>query len=217
MSEVQTESTVPSEGAPASALRWYVVHAYSGMEKAVERNLRERIDRAGMQAKFGRILVPTEEVVEMKNGKKAVTERQLLPRLRAGRDGDGRRVLAPGQAHAQGHRLRRRRQEPAGADLGVGGHEDRPSDAGGRGEAAPQGRVGGRRGGARQGRPVHRLQRRRSRTSTTRSPRCASRSPSSAAPRRWNSTSTRSRRSDHGRGGPGCREAPAPPDVAAVT
>ncbi len=67
-------------GATAAAgLRWYVVHAYSGMEKAVERNLRERIDRAGMQAKFGRILVPTEEVVEIKNGKKAVTERRFFP------------------------------------------------------------------------------------------------------------------------------------------
>ena len=40
--------------APASNKRWYVVHAYSGMEKAVERNLRERIDRSGMQDKFGR-------------------------------------------------------------------------------------------------------------------------------------------------------------------
>ena len=59
--------------------RWYVVHAYSGMEKAVERNLRERIDRAGMQVKFGRILVPTEEVVELKNGKKSVTERRFFP------------------------------------------------------------------------------------------------------------------------------------------
>ncbi|RYH13122.1 MAG: transcription termination/antitermination protein NusG [Alphaproteobacteria bacterium] len=59
--------------------RWYVVHAYSGMEKAVERNLRERIDRAAMQDKFGRILVPTEEVVELKNGKKAVTERRFFP------------------------------------------------------------------------------------------------------------------------------------------
>ena len=65
--------------APASALRWYVVHAYSGMEKAVERNLRERIDRAGMQAKFGRILVPTEKVGELKNGKKAITERRFFP------------------------------------------------------------------------------------------------------------------------------------------
>jgi transcriptional antiterminator NusG len=60
-------------------LRWYVVHAYSGMEKAVERNIRERIERAGMQAKFGRILVPTEEVVELKGGKKAVSERRFFP------------------------------------------------------------------------------------------------------------------------------------------
>ena len=67
-------------GASAAAgLRWYVVHAYSGMEKAVERNLRERIDRAGMQDQFGRILVPTEEVVEVKNGKKSVTERRFFP------------------------------------------------------------------------------------------------------------------------------------------
>ena len=63
----------------ASGLRWYVVHAYSGMEKAVERNLRERIDRSGMTPKFGRILVPTEEVVEMKNGKKSVSERRFFP------------------------------------------------------------------------------------------------------------------------------------------
>lgn len=72
-------STAPAEPASPSNLRWYVVHAYSGMEKAVERNLRERIDRAGMQDKFGRILVPTEEVVELKNGKKSVTERRLFP------------------------------------------------------------------------------------------------------------------------------------------
>ncbi len=69
----------PETVAPASNMRWYVVHAYSGMEKAVERNLRERIERAGMQAKFGRILVPTEEVVELKNGKKSVTERRFFP------------------------------------------------------------------------------------------------------------------------------------------
>ena len=76
MSEQAETSTTPAAdgGSSASGLRWYVVHAYSGMEKAVERNLRERIDRSGMQAKFGRILVPTEEVVELKNGKKSVTE-----------------------------------------------------------------------------------------------------------------------------------------------
>jgi transcriptional antiterminator NusG len=65
--------------AAAHPLRWYVVHAYSGMEKAVERNLKERIERSGMQSKFGRILVPTEEVVELKGGKKAVTQRRFFP------------------------------------------------------------------------------------------------------------------------------------------
>jgi len=60
-------------------LRWYVVHAYSGMEKAVERNILERITRAGMQAKFGRVLVPMEEVVEIKNGQKKTTERKFFP------------------------------------------------------------------------------------------------------------------------------------------
>ncbi len=60
-------------------LRWYVVHAYSGMEKAVERNILERITRAGMQDKFGRILVPMEEVVEIKNGQKKTTERKFFP------------------------------------------------------------------------------------------------------------------------------------------
>jgi transcriptional antiterminator NusG len=74
MTDVQANS-----GDAASGLRWYVVHAYSGMEKAVERNLRERIDRSGMTPKFGRILVPTEEVVEMKNGKKSVSERRFFP------------------------------------------------------------------------------------------------------------------------------------------
>ena len=76
-----TESVAPETGAAAanSGLRWYVVHAYSGMEKAVERNIRERIERAGMHDKFGRILVPTDEVVELKNGKKSVTERRFFP------------------------------------------------------------------------------------------------------------------------------------------
>jgi transcriptional antiterminator NusG len=49
------------------------------MEKAVERNIIERIQRAEMQNKFGRILVPTEEVVEMKNGQKRTTERKFFP------------------------------------------------------------------------------------------------------------------------------------------
>lgn len=79
MSDTLSPSDAPAQPAPASSKRWYIVHAYSGMEKAVERNLRERIDRAGMQDRFGRILVPTEEVVELKNGKKTVTERRIYP------------------------------------------------------------------------------------------------------------------------------------------
>ena len=75
----ETQAVESAAAAPASPLRWYVVHAYSGMEKAVERNLQERIERGGMQAKFGRILVPTEEVVELKNGKKAVSQRRFFP------------------------------------------------------------------------------------------------------------------------------------------
>ena len=59
--------------------RWYVVHAYSGMEKSVGRAIRERVERAGMQDLFGQILVPTEEVVEMKNGQRSITERRFFP------------------------------------------------------------------------------------------------------------------------------------------
>ncbi|NLD69250.1 MAG: transcription termination/antitermination protein NusG [Limnobacter sp.] len=59
--------------------RWYVVHAYSGMEKSVAKALRERIERAGMSDRFGQILVPTEEVVEMKGGQRKTTERRFFP------------------------------------------------------------------------------------------------------------------------------------------
>jgi len=59
--------------------RWYVVHVYSGMEKSVHKALLERIERAGLQTRFGRILVPSEEVVEMKGGQKSITERRIFP------------------------------------------------------------------------------------------------------------------------------------------
>lgn len=60
-------------------MRWYVVHAYSGFEKSVARNLVERIERAGMKDRFGEILVPVEEVVEMKAGQKKTAERKFFP------------------------------------------------------------------------------------------------------------------------------------------
>ncbi len=59
--------------------RWYVVHAYSRFEKSVMRALVERVARSGMQDRFGQILVPVEEVLEMKNGQKSLTERKFFP------------------------------------------------------------------------------------------------------------------------------------------
>lgn len=80
MSDVAVNPSAAGGSEPRNPdLKWYVVHAYSGMEKAVERNIQERIARAGMQSKFGRILVPTEEVVEVKNGVKRTTERKFFP------------------------------------------------------------------------------------------------------------------------------------------
>lgn len=78
--QTQTEAQKYLAAKPANPdMRWYVVHAYSGMEKAVERNIIERIARSGMEDKFGRILVPMEEVVEVKNGQKRTTERKFFP------------------------------------------------------------------------------------------------------------------------------------------
>jgi transcriptional antiterminator NusG len=59
--------------------RWYVIHAFSGFEKQVQRSLAERIARAGMEDMFGEILVPTEEVVEMKGGQKRRSDRKFFP------------------------------------------------------------------------------------------------------------------------------------------
>ena len=61
------------------AMRWYVVHAYSGYEKKVAASLKERIDLQGMTDRFGDVLVPTEEVVEMRAGQKRRSERKFFP------------------------------------------------------------------------------------------------------------------------------------------
>lgn len=61
------------------AMRWYVVQAYSGFEQQVRRSLLERINRAGFSDRFGQILVPTEEVVEMRDGQKRKSDRKFFP------------------------------------------------------------------------------------------------------------------------------------------
>ncbi len=61
------------------SMRWYAVQAFSGMEKSVKAGLEERIARSNLQAQFGDILVPVEEVIELKNGQKTISERRLYP------------------------------------------------------------------------------------------------------------------------------------------
>ncbi len=61
------------------AKRWYVVQTYSGFENQVKRSLEERIRHSGMEDKFGEVLVPTEEVIEMRDGQKRRSERKFFP------------------------------------------------------------------------------------------------------------------------------------------
>jgi len=61
------------------ALQWYVVHAYSNFEHKVKHSLEERIRRYGLESRFGEILVPTEEVVEMREGQRRKSERKFFP------------------------------------------------------------------------------------------------------------------------------------------
>ena len=72
-------STSTSDGSAADGMRWYVVQAYSGFEQRVRKMLIERISLHGAQNRFGRILVPTEEVVEMRAGQKRRSSRKFFP------------------------------------------------------------------------------------------------------------------------------------------
>ncbi len=61
------------------SLQWFVIHAYSNFEYQVKKSLEDRVKRAGLEQKFGEILVPTEEVVEMREGQKRRSERKFFP------------------------------------------------------------------------------------------------------------------------------------------
>jgi len=69
----------PMTETATATMHWYVVHAYSQYENSVKKALLERIKRAGLEHKFGQILVPTEEVMEIKDGVKRMTERKFFP------------------------------------------------------------------------------------------------------------------------------------------
>jgi transcriptional antiterminator NusG len=81
MSDTPVEAATPATEAStkSTSMRWYVVHAYSQYENNVKKALKERIERAGLSDKFGEILVPTEEVMEIREGQKRMTERKFFP------------------------------------------------------------------------------------------------------------------------------------------
>jgi transcriptional antiterminator NusG len=83
---VEAESNVEADGDENPVeentnpnMRWYVLQAFSGFEKNVQKALQVHVERAGKEEYFGRILVPTEEVVEMKGGQKRTSERKFFP------------------------------------------------------------------------------------------------------------------------------------------
>ena len=76
---METQEDTNANGTGGGNKRWYVVHAYSGFEKSVAQALRDRIVRMEMQDRFGDVLVPTEEVVEMRSGQKRRSERKFFP------------------------------------------------------------------------------------------------------------------------------------------
>jgi transcriptional antiterminator NusG len=74
-----TDSAAVVAEVTAKPKRWYVVHAFSGFEKTVQRALVERIARSEVASQFGQVMVPVEEVVEIKNGQKSMSERKFFP------------------------------------------------------------------------------------------------------------------------------------------
>ena len=73
------ENVATVDEVTAKPKRWYVVHAFSGFEKTVQKALVERIARSEVASQFGQVMVPVEEVVEIKNGQKTMSERKFFP------------------------------------------------------------------------------------------------------------------------------------------
>jgi transcriptional antiterminator NusG len=79
MSDKAQPSSESKLARPSETKRWYVVQAYSGFENSVKANLEERIKIEGIEDKFEEIIVPTEEVVEMRGGQKRKSQRKFFP------------------------------------------------------------------------------------------------------------------------------------------
>ena len=105
--------------------RWYVINTYSGHENKVKTNLEHRIESMNQRPRFRRVVVPTEQVIETKDGQKVQAEKRVAAGLRAREHGPERRRLDGREEHARRDRLRRRRRE-AGAALAARGRPDPP-------------------------------------------------------------------------------------------
>ena len=78
--EVAGEQSADQLAPPANeSFKWYIIHAYSGFDRKVRESLESRISAFGLQNKIGRIMIPTEPVTELRNGKKYTIERVFLP------------------------------------------------------------------------------------------------------------------------------------------
>src|SRR5436853_2848967 len=76
--EPAAEAT-PAAAEPDSSRKWYIIHTYSGFEQKVAESLKSRSEAFGFADKIGQVLIPTEEVVELRNGKKVTSKRLLYP------------------------------------------------------------------------------------------------------------------------------------------
>ena len=112
--------------------RWYVVNTYSGHENKVKANLEHRIESMGQRVRFRRVVVPTEQVIETKDGQKVQAEKRVAAGLRARQHGPERRRVDGREEHPGRDRIRRRRLE-ARAALAAGGrpHPKTGANAGG--------------------------------------------------------------------------------------
>jgi len=77
--EQEQEAESPAQAAPKDGRNWFVVHTYSGYENKVKANLERRIHSMGMQDKIFRVLVPMEDEVEFKDGKRKITPKKVFP------------------------------------------------------------------------------------------------------------------------------------------
>src|SRR3954470_9820152 len=77
--EVSPDGATPSEQPRNPNMKWYIIHAYSGFERKVKESLESRVQAFGLQEKIGRVVIPTEPVTEIRNGKKYTSERMFYP------------------------------------------------------------------------------------------------------------------------------------------